>query len=288
MIQIILATAIITGLVLGTFFDIKTREVPDWINYSLIFLGFGLRLFYSINAFDFTFILEGVLGFALFFLIGMLMFYTGQWGGGDTKLLMGVGALIGFSINFSEVPLIISFFANLLLVGAAYGLLFSLTLAIRHWKKFILSFRKNHKDKIIRIIRRFILITSALILIPIFIVQSVLLKISFIALAIIPITTLYIWLFAKSVEQSCMFKKVKPVELTEGDWIEDDIKIGRKRVYSKKELGVSKETIKELIKYHQKGKIRNITVKEGIPFVPSFLLAYIITLLFSSWFMIFI
>ncbi|MBW2992569.1 hypothetical protein KY345_05105, partial [Candidatus Woesearchaeota archaeon] len=185
-------------------------------------------------------------------------------------------------------PTIISFFANLLLVGAAYGLLFSLILAVKHWKKFTLSFKKNHKDKIIRIARRFILITSALILIPIFIVQSILLKISFIALAIIPITTLYIWLFAKSVEQSCMFKKVKPVELTEGDWIEDDIKIGSKKVYSKKELGVSKKQIKTLKKYYEKGRIRKITVKEGIPFVPSFLLAYLVTLFFNAWFMAFL
>jgi Flp pilus assembly protein protease CpaA len=288
MVEIILITAILAGLILGTISDIKTREVPDWINYSLIFLGFGLRLFYSINTFNFMFILEGILGFAVFFLIGMLMFYTGQWGGGDTKLLMGVGALMGFSTSFSELPQIISFFANLLLVGAAYGLLWSLILAFKHSKKFILSFKKNHKDRIIKIVRRFILMTSVLILIPAFIIESMLFKISFLALAILPITTLYVWLFAKSVEQSCMFKKVKPIELTEGDWIEDDIKIGSKKVYSKKELGVSKKQIKILKKYYQKGKIRKITVKEGIPFVPSFLLAYIITLLFNGWFLMFL
>lgn len=288
MIESILITAIILGLIVGTITDLKVREVPDWVNYSLIFLGLGIRLFYSINTFNFIYILEGLIGFGIFFALGMLMFYTGQWGGGDTKLLMGIGALMGFSLNFNEIPAIISFFINLLLVGAGYGLLWSLFLAIKHHKKFIASFKKTHKDKMIKNTRIIILVTSVLILIPVFISQSILIKISFIALAIIPITTLYIWLFAKSVEQSCMFKKVAPDLLTEGDWIEDEIKVGRKKLYSKKDLGVSKQQIKVLKRYYDKKKIRKITVKEGIPFVPSFFVAYILTITLNSWFLVFL
>lgn len=287
MAEAILTTVILTGLFIGAIFDIRTREVPDWANYSLIFLGLGLRIIYSINSFDLTYIIEGLLGFGLFLLIGLLMFYTGQWGGGDTKLLIGVGALLGFSLDFSELPLIITFFANLLIVGAGYGLLWSLFLAIKHRKKFMFSFKKNHKDNKIRIMRRFILATSILILIPAFIIEAVLLKMSFIALAIIPITTLYTWIFAKSVEQSCMFKKLKPSQLTEGDWIEKDIRIGNEKVYAKKDLGVSKKQIRLLKKYYNQGKIKKILVKEGIPFVPSFLIAFIVSLMFGSWFLIF-
>ena len=286
MIQFILIVAIIFGLIAGTFFDLKTREIPDWINYSLIFFGFGVRIFYSVYLYSFMPIIEGALGFAVFFVIGMLMFYTGQWGGGDTKLLMGIGTLMGLGINFSEVPLIASFFINLLLVGACYGLLWSVVLAIKHKEEFNVSFKEN--NQMIKIIRRFILITSALILIPVFIAESMIIKTLFVALAIIPISTLYIWIFAKSVEQSCMFKKVKPRYLTEGDWIQDDIKIGRKKVYSKKDLGVSKKQIQELKRYYSEGKIGKITVKEGIPFVPSFFIAYLITLFLGSWFMMFV
>lgn len=287
MVEAILLTIVFIGLLIAALFDIKTREVPDWVNYSLIFLGFGLRIIYSISSFDISYVIEGLLGFGLFFLISLLMFYTGQWGGGDTKLLMGVGALLGFNLNFSEIPLIITFFANLLIVGACYGLLWSLFLAVKHRKKFIISFKKNHKNNKIKITRRFVLITSIIILIPAFIIEAVLLKISFIALAIIPITTLYIWIFARSVEQSCMFKLLKPSQLTEGDWIEKDIEIGNKKVYTKRDLGVSKKQISLLKRYFSQGKIKNILVKEGIPFVPSFLLAFIVTLLFGSWFLAF-
>lgn len=286
MINTILISAVISGMIIATATDLKKREVPDWLNYSLIFFGLGARLIYSVYYLDFFFFLEGVLGLAVLAMIGLLMFYTGQWGGGDTKLLMGVGALMGLSFDFSEFPLIVSFFINLLIVGAGYGLLWSVVLSIKHRKKFKVSFRKNHKK--VKTAKRFIIITSVLIFIPVFIFQSLLLKISFIVLAVIPVSTLYVWLFAKSVEQSCMFKKVKPDELTEGDWVEDDIKIGRKKIYSKKELGVSKKHIALLKKYYSRGKIRKITVKEGIPFVPSFLIAYAVTLFFGSWFLMFL
>ena len=85
-----------------------------------------------------------------------------------------------------------------------------------------------------------------------------------------------------------MFKRLKPKELSEGDWIEKDIKIGSKKVYTKKELGVSKKQIRLLKKYYEKGKIKSVLVKEGIPFVPSFLIAFIISLIFNSWFLVFL
>lgn len=285
MIELILISIILVCLVIGSFTDIKTREVPDWVSYSMIFLGFGLRLIYSLYLFDFSYIIEGLLGFALFLIIGVILFYTAQWGGGDAKLLMGLGALMGFSLDFTSVPVILSFFANLLIAGAFYGLLWTVVLAFKHRKKFAAALKANHENRKIRLIRRFMLIISALMVIAVVISSDLLFKILFFALAVIPLSTFYIWLFAKSVEQSCMFKRITPDKLTEGDWIEDEIKIGRKVIYSKKELGVSKKQI-ELIKRYYKNK--KILVKEGIPFVPSFLLAYIITLLFGSWFLAFL
>jgi prepilin peptidase CpaA len=285
MIELILSSFILLGLAIGTFTDIKTREVPDWVSYALIFIGLGLRSLYSIYYSDFSFILAGLLGLVLFLVIGMVMFYTGQWGGGDTKLLIGVGVLMGFGLDFSKTPQILSFFANLLIAGAFYGLLWSIFLAVKHRDKFVVAFRKNYEDSRIRLARRAIIVSSVLLLFLIFSPVSVILKILFVALAIIPISTFYVWLFARSVEQSCMFKKVFPNKLTEGDWVEGELKIGKKVFYSKKDLGVSKRQI-ELIKKHFKNK--KILVKEGIPFIPSFLAAYIITLLFDAWFLMFL
>ncbi|MBC8444383.1 prepilin peptidase, partial [Candidatus Woesearchaeota archaeon] len=92
----------IIALIIGSFTDIKTREVPDWLNYSLIFTGLSIHLIYSIIFWDFSFIIKSFLGFLTFFIMGNLMYYSGQWGGGDSKMIMGLGALIGLELNINN------------------------------------------------------------------------------------------------------------------------------------------------------------------------------------------
>jgi hypothetical protein len=74
-----------------------------------------------------------------------------------------------------------------------------------------------------------------------------------------------------------------PVEkLTEGDWIVKDVIVGGKRICGPKDLGISKPQIEVLLKLKQKGKIRKILVKEGMPFVPVFLISFVISLIWGN------
>ena len=75
-----------------------------------------------------------------------------------------------------------------------------------------------------------------------------------------------------------MIKNIPINNLTEGDWIVNDIYSKNKIVYSKKSLGVTLDQI-SIIK---KLKIKTITIKEGIPFTPAFLIAFIITLIYGN------
>ena len=75
---------------------------------------------------------------------------------------------------------------------------------------------------------------------------------------------------------------IDPEKLTEGDWIVDDIIVDKKRIAGPKDLGIEKHQIKQLLKYKKLGKIKKIKVKYGIPFVPSFLLALIYTIIFNE------
>ena len=93
---------VLISLIIASITDIKTREVPDWLNYGLIVFGLGSRLIYSIALSDFSFFLYGLTGFLVFFIIANIMFYSAQWGGGDSKLLMGLGAVIGLNFNFTN------------------------------------------------------------------------------------------------------------------------------------------------------------------------------------------
>src|SRR3989344_1321487 len=82
---------------------LRSREVPDWLNYSFLTAAFGLRALTTIISADWTTLLEGCLGFAMMFVIAYVIFYTGQMGGGDAKLLMGMGMLLGLPLRWSAL-----------------------------------------------------------------------------------------------------------------------------------------------------------------------------------------
>ena len=77
----------------------------------------------------------------------------------------------------------------------------------------------------------------------------------------------------KSVEEGCFRKKCSPEQLVEGDWLADDVMYRQKLIHPKGT--VTKADIWKLIEEKQQGRIPGVVVKEGIPFVPGFLLAFI-------------
>ena len=56
-------------LLIASYTDIKTREVPDWLNFGLIGAGFGINLLFSIIYWDFRFIVNSLVGFSVFFIV---------------------------------------------------------------------------------------------------------------------------------------------------------------------------------------------------------------------------
>ena len=113
-------------------------------------------------------------------------------------------------------------------------------------------------------------------------VQDVFVRLMLIYIALISIITFYLWLIIKAVENSCMLKYVIPSKLTEGDWIAKDVKVDGKYITGPKDLGIEKKQIRKLIELYKKRKVKNILIKEGIPFVPSFFVAYVITLIYGN------
>ena len=65
-IDIILIITGLIGLIIASITDIKTREVPDWLSYSLIIIGLTIRLFYSLAYQEWLFLIQGLIGFASF------------------------------------------------------------------------------------------------------------------------------------------------------------------------------------------------------------------------------
>lgn len=285
---------ILAGIVLivASAFDIKTREVPDWLNYGFIISGVFLHCVESVVYQNPVSILQSLAGAALMFGLALLMFYGGQWGGGDSKLLIGLGAIMGFDIsvftrpfNLAAMPWLFNFLVNLIFAGVIYGALWSGYLAVKKRKKFVPEFRKmlllykNYRISIFVAVFLFFILS--------FFIPNVLLKLMLFVVIVFIVLGFYIWLFAKSVERSCLLKYVDPKELTEGDWIAKDVIINGKYITGPKDLGIEKVKIKLLMKLKQQGKVKKILVKEGIPFVPSFLIAYFLMLCQGGFVLIF-
>ena len=75
MLSIILITITFIVLLIASYIDIRTREVPDWLNYGLIFTAFGIRIIYSFSL-GWEIILSGILGFIVCLGLAFLFYYT--------------------------------------------------------------------------------------------------------------------------------------------------------------------------------------------------------------------
>jgi len=263
--DVILLPLALLSLIIASYTDLKTREVPDWLNYALLFSAFGIRILFAIEL-DWSVLISGILGFSVCFILAYLFYQTDQWGGGDSKLLMGMGAIIGISypLNSSSLNLLWYILA-LLFLGSLYGVLWMLYLALSKkslfwpiWKEKI---KKQHKLNLI-----FILISIGFVILTFFFKSAW-------PLIILPLFLFYLFLFVSTMEDHFFIKNVTPSELTEGDWLAQDITVdGRTLIYKKT---LEQNDLKKLTTLHKDKKISTIAIKEGVPFVPSFLFAYL-------------
>ena len=113
---------------------------------------------------------------------------------------------------------------------------------------------------------------------------SILLQLPLITVFIMP----FLLIFVRAVENGCMIRMMDIKDLTEGEWIVDDVRVDNKYITGPKELGITLKQIKKLRTLEKKGKIDAVKVKIGIPFVPAFLLAFVATILWNNLFMHFL
>jgi len=244
--------------------DMKKREIANWLNFSLVIFALIFRFLYCLyeNNGEYNFFYQGLIGFGVFFVIGNLLYYGKVFAGGDAKLMIALGAVIPLSQNFMiNLELALIFIMLFLIIGAFYGICFSLYLGIKNRKAFAKEFSKQFRDnkKIIYL---------SLVLAIILILLSSFEKIFLFAALLIFISP-YMYIAAKAIDESCMIKKVNPKNLTEGDWLYKDISVNGKVIKARWE-GLSDEEIKIL----KKAK-KIIFIRQGIPFSPVFLISYL-------------
>src|SRR3989338_1507630 len=190
------------ALFVGSVTDLKTREVPDWVNYGLVISGAALNALFSVIYMNPAFIVSSLSGLLVFFGIAYLMFYAGQWGGGDSKMLMGLGAAIGIDLSFKSQQFLFGFFINALLAGAIYGLLWSIILAVKNRKKFSREFRKGLLGKRAVKTKKVMLAGLIFMAILLFLIEQQYMKIMILSFAFLALVTFYLWIFVKAIEKS--------------------------------------------------------------------------------------
>ena len=213
-----------------------------------------------------------VIGVVVFFCVGAFMFYSGLVGGGDAKFIIGVGALLALLPRVAAWPFLFTLWVNMMLCGAGYGLVYTAGLAVKHWKRFSSEFSgivKRYKWMNYVFVAGFF---CGLIL-YLFGINTGLLVYG------IAVLMFYMIVFAKAVEDSCMYKFVSPKKLTEGDWIAEDVVFNKKVVYKPARLGIEKKDIEKLVSI--KG-LKKVKIKDGIPYMPGLLIGVIASLIIGD------
>ena len=245
--------------------DMRTREVANWLTYSLIAFVLAYRAFYAIAFDDAMFFVFGLFGVGIFIGLGFLFYYAKVFAGGDAKLLMGLGGILPFEKYFDLVYLGVSYIFLLFAAGIVWTLIFSVYLLNKkgNWKKFKREFGKEFKKSGKYVIGFFVIVLVLLVFV-LFKGFNHLLILFLIVLLLLPL----LWIYAKSLERSCMIVWKSVGELTVGDWLEKEVKIG-KGVIKKSVHGLSLKDIAVLKKANKK-----VLIKEGVPFTPAFLIAW--------------
>jgi Flp pilus assembly protein protease CpaA len=256
-------------IIFATIQDIKTKEIANWLNFSLIVFALGFRFFYSLFLGQgFGFFYQGLIGLGIFFILGNLLYYGKMFAGGDAKLLISLGAVLPIADVFQKnLEFFLLFMLIFLFIGAFYSIIVSTRLCLKNYSRFKKEFNKQFKINKKKI--------SLSILASILFVVLSYISYFFIFLAIFSFILPYLYLYAKAVDETAMIKNIETSRLRDGDWLYQDVKVKGKTIRANWD-GLKKEDISLLRKRYKKVKIR-----EGVAFTPVFLISF--SILFYLW-----
>ncbi len=250
---------------LASYFDIKTREVPDFMSYLLIIGGALLTLLSAITSNSISGLEFLPASVGLLFGFSYLMYALGQWAGGDVKLMLGLG-FIFTSVDLNSTSSFIALFINILIFGGFYGLIGTIVFGVVRARHLVQKLR--YYDGIL-----IALGVAATVLILLYVPQPLSYLLAFEAFLFVSMR--YIYLIANDI----MFSEVGVDKLTEGDWLAKDIYTqDSKLVVRRRNIGLTKEEIQRL-KDHG---VRRVLVRIGLPFVPGIFLGVLVTMVFGN------
>lgn len=286
MLHLIAFVSALVGSSVAAAWDLRTTEIPDPIPYAMITIALLIYGYQSIVAWDYMPLATSVAVGAVLFGFGFLLYYFGQWGGGDVKLLSAIGFLLPnieavyptFPDLYLWFPFPMSYLFNVFFIGAIYMLTYAFALALLNRKIF---HEFNHE---VKASAKLIIVSSvALFIVFVFInwyfaknlrlasigsgQASFVLVNSLVPLGV-TVGLFIVWKFVRAVENVAFKKRIPVKKLREGDVLMD----------SKVWDGITERQLKRI----QRSKKRYVWIKEGVRFAPAFPLALLFTVYFGD------
>jgi hypothetical protein len=287
---IVFITALL-GSTLAAAWDLKTTEIPDEISYVMVIVAVLVHGYVSLTTGTLDPIIRSVAVGVILFGFGYVLYYFGQWGGGDVKLLAALGALIPtrsilatIQSSYLIFPWPISYVFNVFFVGAIYMMVYAFVMALTYRKTFI-RFKKELIDS-----KNIIIFGSIGLFLILMVLNWMMFKnfetmrlfastfvgeqmaASVVIASLVPlaltIVMFVLWKFIRAVEAVAFKRRIPVGELRVGDVLEE----------SKLWEGITEKELRQI----KRSKKKFVRIKEGVRFAPAFPLALLFTIYFGD------
>jgi Flp pilus assembly protein protease CpaA len=247
------------GLIVASMQDLKRREVDNWLNLFLMIGGLVFLFYEAILSGDSSIAFQASFMVVVLFICMNLFYYGRVFAGGDAKLLFALTAFFVSSTFYLTLANLGVFLLLLMFAGSVYGLSFSVFLYFKSYE----AVNKKMKEVFVYKTVRTLLFLGIIISFFGFINWM------FLMIGVFMVAFSLLYVFAKGLELVSMTRWVSGEDLKEGDWLAEDVKVKGKVILATWD-GLTLKELKVL------SNQKRVKIKEGIPFVPSFLIAFII------------
>jgi Flp pilus assembly protein protease CpaA len=270
MLELLLIAIGLVGSLAAGLYDLKTTNIPDKLCISMIIIGLAIHIYTGVFVGDYSYLENSFLFGGLFLGFAVMMYYTGQWGGGDGELLVAMGVLLPSLHSVSTLfPFSISFFINSFFVGAFWSIAFSMYYVYKNpilTRKFFSDFKRP--------------VVFAMTFAPVVLSAISLLFSEMISILFLLVFALFVFYrFSKVIEQA-FYKRIPVRQLRLDDMLGEDIP--RLRLYKRHIKGLTKDQVSRIKKTK-----KYVVIREGVRYGMVFPLALLFTLFFGDFFLLF-
>jgi Flp pilus assembly protein protease CpaA len=279
----VLVVLVVFGILLAAAkVDWDTGEVPEKLSMGLLSFVLAVSFIHSVALWRSSIILETVFWGLIALACSYVIFYFGQWGGGDVKVLAGIGCFLGYldSTGYDwpfgtlfgiGIPALATYALNMVLLAAPFVLLYTVILGIRNPRVFVVYFRNMAKPKP--------LATLVISFIPIFFATYWGAHLLLAVYAFVPLMVL-LSIYSKTVEDVLMSKSIPVSQLKDWDILADDVVADGVKIAPAGNIeGITPEQLAKVKELSALGKIPAvIRTKKGVEFVPVLFISVPVTL----------